>query len=211
MPTLFILLCTSVYFFDWFGLSYIIAPTVNREFGLLENTQLLLILCVIILAINKAKSSSLNKERLLFAGIAGFSVFVFLEEVDYFLHVIDYFKGIPETDTKVRNLHNRGNLLHFIKLTVYISFVLILALLPLAKDFIGRRFPVLVYFIPSRWFILSLLAMAILNQRALYVDKNMAAVSAVSLKSNISEFEECFIYYIGFLYVRESAQKKLGL
>lgn len=209
LPSLFILLCAGVYFFNWFGLSFVIAPTVNREFGLLENTQLLLILAVIILAIRKVKFSSVKKERLLFTCIAAFSFFVFLEEVDYFLHVVDYIKGIPETDTEVRNLHNQGNLLHFIKLAVYISFVVILALLPLAKDFISRRIPALAYFIPSRWFILSLIAMVILNQWALYADKSMADAAAVSLNSNISEFEECFIYYIGLLYVRELTKKEM--
>jgi len=216
LPSLVIGASMCIYFFNVFGLSFFIAPAFNREFGFIENLQLFLILCIIVVVFRSYKKAKDKFIRLAYLLLTLGSIFIFLEEMDYGLHFYDYLSG--ETGVKItsgsyeqkpRNIHNQGNLTRYIKQSVYFSFIVLLVLFPiLAKRFqFSNKY--LNWLIPSQNFIFSLLAMLVLNNLAFYLDNTIKQDSITSLNSNISEFEEIFIYYISLLYLVELERKRI--
>ncbi len=213
-PTALIALYTIIYFYDTLGLAFIIAPEFNRELGIVENTQLLIILGMFLVSVKAFKIDKIALHKIVYAGIAIFSIFIFLEEIDYGIHILDYFDGKSDADiraeskgSQIRNIHNQGKLNHYFKLTLYISFVLFLVVYPVAAKRFKIANPYLNKIVPSNNFIYPLISMAILNQFAFYLDDAIEHSNIVSLHLNISEFEEIFIYYIMLLYVVELVNK----
>ncbi len=214
LPSVTILVMMLVYFLDLGGLSYVIAPNLNREFGLLEHVQLAIILAVIVVAFKKALSSDIRLEKVFYTGVALFSVFIFLEEMDYGIHYYEYFQTgtIAENSTGefdgVRNIHNQGRVRQWTMLVVYIAFVTLLGILALLKDRLFKRNALAQWLIPSSgYFVLSLTAMMLLNELAHYLNSNFKDPSITALNGNKIEFQETFIYYIAFLYIWELTRK----
>ena len=145
-----------------------------------------------------------------------FSVFILLEEIDYGLHFIEFFEGksqeelrkAAEARLEVRNFHNQGNLLPYITKFVYISFALVIIILPLIASRIKNLNKYINWLLPSRKLALSLIAMFFISQFTLFVEGNVE-YELTSLNNNLSEFEEIFIYYIAFLYIFELSKKKV--
>ncbi|MEM9921783.1 MAG: hypothetical protein AAF990_27010, partial [Bacteroidota bacterium] len=106
LPSLFVGVCMCIYFFDILGMSYLIAPEYNREFGVVENTQLLVILAIIILSFKKLIIAKTKSIKLVFALIFISSVFIFLEEIDYGLHYYDLFLGKSKEQLKIESWNN---------------------------------------------------------------------------------------------------------
>jgi len=206
-----------VYFFDILGLSYLIAPDYNREFGVLENIQLLIIAAVVIVSYKSMKKATTNWLRLFFILICFGSVLVLLEEIDYGLHYYDYLIGKSEEQIRIeswdkstiRNIHNQGKLTHYIKLIAYLSMAVII-LAPIVLRRLNLRNRVIEFLAPHHHLLYTLLSMIVLNQLALYADKNLKSAEINALKSNVSEFEEVFIYWIVFLYVVELSKQLLS-
>ena len=212
LPTMVIGLFIYIYFFNPLGLSYLIAPEYNREFGLLENIQLIIIIAIIILSFKKISNSRINSVSLIFSITFFISVLVLLEEIDYGLHYYDYILGKSKQQIEseswnknlIRNFHNQGNLTFYIKLITYIAFVLLIfSPYLLRKIKINNKY--LNQIAPRHYLIYSILSMVFLNRVALYIDKEFKQNDINSLNSNISEFEEVFIYYIVFLYLLEKS------
>jgi len=204
-----------IYFFDILGLSFIMAPEFNREFGVIENIQLLIILSIFIVSYKSYRNSKINLAKYVFLGVSLFSIFLFLEEIDYGLHLFEYFSGksteevlVEHHGNQIRNIHNQGNITQDFKLAVYISFVLFLVIIPIIVRKIKLSNQYLDLVIPSKYFIYSLISMALLNRLALFIDKNIKYNYISSLNSNISEFEEIFICYIMLLYLLELTHRK---
>ena len=218
-PSLFLLVCMSIYFLDVLGLSFVIAPGNNREFGLIENVQLLTILSITFLAFRSAQRSDNRLEKIFYTGVSIFSFIIFLEEIDYGIHFYELIMNIlnSEGEAKVyqgqiRNIHNQGDIRHYIKIFVYTSFVLFLGLLPLIKHKLYISNPALKWIIPSsKYFGLSLVSMALLNRLAVFLDQNVKDPVIDSLNGNTMEFEECYIYYIALLYFYELTNKTFPL
>jgi len=216
LPALLIIIYMIIYFFDLFGVSYIIAPNINREFGLLENTQLIIIIGIMIIATQGFFTSS-NKFKKLIMLLAFFiSVFLFLEEIDYGDHFVKYFSNeIPQKITEsyknkhFRNIHNNGKLTEYFKLTAYIIFGMLLMIYPYLLKKFKIKNPYILWFKPSGYLVYTLLVMIFINQLALFLDKHFKAAHIHALNSNVSEFEEVFIYLIMFLYLRELKNKTL--
>ncbi len=140
---------------------------------------------------------------------------MFLEEIDYGAHLFDYFSGRSEQEAlagsssnKIRNIHNQGNLEHYIKLFVYISFILFLVVVPAIVKKIKLSNQYLDWIMPSKYFIYTLISMALLNRVALFLDKTIEHHNISSLHTNNGEFEEIFIYYIMLLYLLELIHRK---
>ena len=200
IPLLAVLAMELVYFSeldirDW------IAPYPQREFGILENLQNLLIIGIIAVAVAAIKHKELFAEKAAFAFITLFGVLVFLEEVDYGLHWYEWWKDIPPPEqVETRNLHNRGSLNRFIKLGVESLMVIWFAIMPLLSSRI--KHPVIKYLLPSQLSVLTLLSAWAVTRLAFYLyDAGMP--SNIALKGNYAEFTEVFTYYLFLVYLYE--------
>jgi len=205
------------YFFNIFGLSFVIAPEYNREFGVIENTQLLIIGSMFLVSFKSYRISKMKLDKIIFLVIVLVSIFMFLEEMDYGVHIYDYLSGMSHADLVIKyynepitNVHNQGKLTHYFKLSTYVGFVLLLVIIPAIKSRVQLSNRYLGFIVSSKYFIYSLIAMALLNRLALYMDKTVEHSSITSLNSNVSEFEEVFIYYIMLVYLLELKRKKAG-
>ncbi len=209
-------LCMCIYFFDILGMSYLIAPEYNREFGIIENIQLLIILAIILVSYKNSTKAKIKSIRLIFILILISSIFIFLEEIDYGIHYYDYLTGKSKEQLKIesldnnsiRNIHNQGNLTRYLKLFAYVLFALIIVS-PIIFKRLKFRSKYLNYLAPKHYFIYTLLSMVLLNRAARYIDKFLKNNEVNSLNSNVSEFEEVFIYYILLLYILEKSTSLL--
>ena len=217
LPSVVTLCCILIFYLNLFGLSEIIAPEQNREFGIIENIQLLLLLMIFFLAVKGARLHKLKIEKYAYIAVAAATAFIFLEEIDYGLHYYDILTGrdkdnvaaIQVFDTKVRNFHNNQNdVLDIMKLMSYAMIAIFFVLLPLLPNRLKQKYPLLNYLSPSRYIVITAFCLLVLNQLALYLYKNFDYSNA-SLNANVSEFEEIMTYYIIFLYIREMVKKHL--
>lgn len=215
IPSTFLLVCMAIYFLDIFGMSGVISPPLNREFGLIENVQLLLILGIFILSIRSVRTSEVRIQRYFFVFVAFFSAFIFLEEIDYGIHYYEYFTSytIEENSTgafedKPRNIHNQGRVRQYTMWVVYLGLIILLGLSTFVRNRIFKKDSLIRWLIPSNgFFILSLIAMFLLNELTLYLDQNVKDPEITSLNGNTLEFQETFIYYIALLYHIELTRK----
>lgn len=213
LPTCITLFCVFTYFFNLFGLSHWIAHPINREFGVAENLQLLLLIAIFVLALRGIKLNSAKQVRLGFKIIAGITVLLLMEEIDYGLHYWDYLMlenpenvAVMDIDysKEVRNLHNNGDVTSISKMLSYVLIVTLFVIIPLASPRMLRYAPALQYLSPSRMVVATAVCLLLVNHVALYLYRNYEH-SNQALNGNISEFEEIMTYYIFFLYIRELA------
>jgi hypothetical protein len=211
LPSIITLSCILIYYFNWFGLEELIAPEINREFGLVENLQLVLLLVIFFIAIKGFCSKTIKMAKYGFLVIAIIAIFMFLEEIDYGLHYYEYLTGKGQTqvvvfDQKVRNIHNNGPLQNLFKLAAYTIIVVFFVIFPLIPANKKEKFPLLNFLRPSRYIISTAISLLVLNQLALYLYRMYNSPNR-SLSGNVSEFEEIMIYYILMLYIIEMVKK----
>ena len=88
-------------------LQEVVAPARNREFGLLENLQHLLLLGCVVPAMLLAWRERRPGFRIFFGLIGIAALFAFVEEIDYGLHYYEAVANVPPAERAVvRNLHN---------------------------------------------------------------------------------------------------------
>ena len=204
----------GLYFSGLKWMQEIIAPTIEglqfsqwREFGLMENIQNLLMLLIIAVFIHALcnKSGVINK---VFYGLGlAFFIFLFLEEIDYGLHHLEYLTG-EASGVENRNWHNQWNdgvenatRLKKANDAVNILWFLLLPLLTFNQKIRTAlaRYPL----IPNRWFILAVFVAVLGARVAHYLDDNgFAVINGYhgNLHKTIAEFRETSIYYIYLLY-----------
>src|SRR5215207_1763254 len=122
---------TAMYFSNTAWMQEVIAPTYNREFGLLENLQAILIAgsLIVLIRISLLPLRPLFKAASILACLA--TALIFLEEIDYGLHVIEWVKGIPPgAGAQIRNLHNQGDNTNRIKLLANVLLTAMFVILP---------------------------------------------------------------------------------
>jgi len=216
LPSFITLACILIYYFDLFGLEEFIAPEINREFGLVENLQLLILLLIFFVATKEFRIRKIKIEQYVFFIVAAISIFLFLEEIDYGLHYYDYFTGKSQTtqvkifDKQIRNIHNNGPLQNLFKLVAYVFIVVFFVIFPFVPSGKKEKFPILNFLSPSRFIVTTALCLLFLNQFALYLYHLYNSPNR-SLSGNVSEFEEIMIYYIIFLYICEMTKKPEGI
>jgi hypothetical protein len=215
LPSVVTLSCIVLFYLDWFGLSELMAPEINREFGIVENLQLIILLLILVYSIKGIRKRETKIEKYGYVFVAAATAFVFLEEIDYGLHYYDYLVGktnegitkVAVFDRKIRNIHNEGKItLNVFKLASYALIITCFVILPLLPATLKKRFLLVKYFAPSRFIVTTAISLLVLNQIALYLYKHYD-YSNPSLNNNVSEFEELMTYYIFFLYIREMIRK----
>jgi hypothetical protein len=190
-----------LYFFNFLGLSSLIASEENRELGILEHLQLILILIIFVIAVRAINTKENKIEKYIFIFISAFTLFFFLEEIDYGLHYLEWFSDNPPKP-EIRNIHNNGSITSVFKMTAYVVIVVFFVILPFLPKRIKLRFPFLEYISPSKQVITTTICLFLINELAFYLN-SQEFHSNRSLDGNTSEFEEFMTYYLVMLYVWE--------
>ncbi|MFT6167051.1 MAG: hypothetical protein ACJAV5_001739 [Vicingaceae bacterium] len=187
----------------------LISPTLNREFGLLENLQLLLIATTFLYTVKAIGLKGYWFEKLAYLVLSLFFMVLFLEEIDYGIHYYQYFiRGIAEDKSIVRNFHNQGDNNFYLRQASYVVMVFLFVLLPLFRSKIKNN---LIYHIAaSSSIIYSFLVYLFIGQLSRLMPKLGMPVNE-SLRGNHQEFEELVLYYIILLFVYEIAISKKSL
>jgi hypothetical protein len=179
-----------------------IAPASRRELGLLETLHNVLILVAFIVAVRSAIRTRVPLARAFFAVFAAGSLFMLLEEMDYGLHYYEWIAGVPpEQSAEVRNIHNQG-LSSPMKSVGNLLQILGFVVAPLALWRV--RLPWVRYFVPSAYFLLTMLC-ALITSRVGHTFEHRA--EAIGFANNIGEFREAVTYYMAMLYVIQLSRK----
>lgn len=182
----------------------IVCPAANREYGLIENLQLLTLLYMVVICLIAVKQKSWGIERAGFIFLSIFALLVFFEEMDWGAHFIEAATGTRETFfselTGSTNIHNQNDNAKWFKRPVYIIMAALFIIFPLAR----HRFtnPLLLYLTPTKLIvgtvIISVLSDLIPRFTVLFNIRPDAG-----LANNIGEFSEIMVYYTFALYLYE--------
>ncbi len=176
-----------------------------REFGILELSQNIFLLGIIALFLFSAVHKKPVIEKIFFATGAFIFLFVFLEEIDYGLHLRHIFSTHPLGIERMNwhNQNNRGHTLRIFGDLLTLIWFLIIPLLSHRGYF--QRFKSIV---PSFWFLIPLLLSFLCSSLAHHFAKlNVGMINGLPvLSGNISEFREVNTYYISFLYALQLTQ-----
>lgn len=212
------------YFSGVYALQQIIAPTISlknfryeqmREFGIMEIFQNVLLLIICYLLFRECIRRVVVLEKLFFGfGCAAF-IFLFLEEIDYGLHIYKLiFGGLHEVtffswhNKWSDGVENATKMKRAIDLINGVWFFLIPLALFIAKFKILRQ---KIAIIPSRWFIAGFVLTLLFSKFAHYLDdSHFGVIDGVqgNLHKTIAEFRETSVYYLYFLYAIQLIKTK---
>ena len=194
----------ALYFSGIGFLQSLASPASEREFGLIENTQNLILLSATVLCWRAACRESGSNGRWLWR-LATLACFVlFMEEIDWGDHYWSVLTGAERPAGEYNNLHNQGDINRWLKKLVDVGFVVFFVLLPLAKKRLPER---LRPFIPNLHSALTLLG-GLLTSELAHGLEDAGWANNGSLHNNISEFRETFTYWVGLLYLWEIARRR---
>lgn len=203
---------TILVLFNYSGIEFlktIVSPEINREFGLLENLQLVVIAIIFYITITAISKKRKPIENLGYLFLSALFFVAFLEEIDYGIHYYEYFfKSGVEDKTIVRNFHNQGDNNFYLRQTTYVVMVLCFVVLPLIKSKIKSNF--VQHFCADKLIVASFAVYLFVGQIARLLPKWGMEVNE-SLRGNHQEFEELTFYYIILLYMFELARVKKPL
>ena len=213
LPLLVLTPLLIMYFSGVHWAQELVCPSVNREFGIVENIQLLILLLIIIYSVIAVKKKKYIIEKIAFIFLTIISIFIFLEEIDYGLHYVKYFTGQTHSLflslSGRSNVHNIGNTATKMKHVIYPFMGLLFVVAPLIKGKIKSKF--FQYIIPHKGIILT----AFLTILAHFVPKflvNWNIFDDGGFGINLVEFSETMIYYVFFVYLYELIfEKKLQI
>jgi len=140
----FSLLSIAVYvwcYLDIKSAMTILAPPENRELGLTEIAQGALLLVCLWAGIKNARGKSFFNFWIVFSL---FIFFIFLEEIDYGLHYVEFLLGKEPYALNFigfRNIHNQGNNNNWIKLFILICQIILFGILPFIKTYTKINYP----------------------------------------------------------------------
>ena len=186
----------------------LVAHSYNREFGLLENLENLLLLLIIIISFTLLRRSGNGAMKIIYMLCLLASVFMLLEEIDYGYHFWNYFNGIrPQDDLVIHNIHNQGK--NTIKILMWVCYAIILLFIMIMPHLKKDRLPVwIMNLIPSIKLHFTVLSIPLIS-RIPHILNNMNFETNQSLYHNLSEFEELAIYYVFFLFFYEMKSRLL--
>lgn len=203
LPLAFGLLLVAFYFSSNELLQTLASPAMQREFGLIENLQNLILLGAIALCWRTAReveSSPAWAWRL----ASLFCLLLLLEEIDWGDHYWSLMTGFERPEGEHFNLHNQGDINRYLKKVVDIGFAVFFVLLPLFRERVPLWLRALT---PDPHSVLTLLGGVIVSQLAHGLE-DAAWPNNGSLFNNISEFRETFTYFIGLYYLSELAERQ---
>ena len=190
-PSCFTLILIALYFSGIEFLQSITSPATQREFGLIENAQNILLLL------------SNHWKWFWRMGVVA-SLFLFMEEIDWGDHYWSLLTGTHRPSGEYFNIHNQGNITRWLKKMVDGGSVAVFILIPLAR----KRLPVKIQsLVPDIHSALTLLC-GLLTSKLAHALENAGINNNGSLLNNISEFRETFTYWVGLLYLWEVAQRR---
>lgn len=212
VPLIFSLISMGLYFSGIAPLQDIISPKLQgipahswREFGLLEQTQNLLLLLTTGVLFRAMLKRPHTLEKSFFALGTVAMAFLFLEEMDYGIHLVHYFSP-GKLETARMSWHNQINASgreneHFLKIAADSAAIFCFVLLPLVKAKIKDiRLHSLA---PTLWF-LALMGLSLgVSELAHFLDHaGFGMINGIKggLSNNISEFRETLTYYVYLLY-----------
>ena len=187
----------------------LVSLDINREFGLLEHLQLLLIATAFVYLTKAIRQKEFWFEKLTYGVLSLFLLVLLLEEIDYGIHYYEYFiKGAAEDKSIVRNFHNQGDNNYYLRQASYAVMILLFVLLPLFRSKIKNN--LIHHVAASPLIVYSFLVYLVVGQLARWMPKFGMPVNE-SLRGNHQEFEELVLYYIILLFVYEIAISKKSL
>jgi hypothetical protein len=217
LPAVMSLLLIAMYFSGNAYLQQLVAPKFAnmplfsaREFGILEILQNILLLGIVFYATRCVVAAGDWWVKLAALLLVVVSVFTFLEEIDYGIHVVEYITGdygSLEQENWSRNWHNRTgadgvqNVSH-VKLAANLGLLSGFVIAPLLLSSVRNR--TIRMLLPLRWTIATVALIALLSVLAHYLDDAGYAViggEPGNLHKNISEFREMNMYYLMLVYV----------
>lgn len=213
-PLAFVLPMVFMYFSGIEILQLIISPRIeglygnsNRELGLLESTQNVVLIAIIILL---ARAVLIHKlwwfRAAAIVALCG-ATFVFLEEIDYGLHYKEFFTGISADEAaERRNWHNVGDRTSRIKQIVDTAVIFWFLIAPFALA--GSNFRLLRTITPDKYAALTLVAMFIIRNTA-HGLQDAGFEGSGTMDSNLSEFRELATYYLGAVYLFDISERRL--
>ncbi len=201
IPVLLSAIFIGGYFSGNHRLQELVAPLMNREYGLLENFQNLLLLAVILLAGYGIFRKRLLFEKIILGCILIGTLFLFLEEIDYGRLHYYYLIGQPIHDrgnNQDWNLHNLNQVNLFLKLGLDMGMIIFFIIFPLVSWKSTNR--LIRYLRPDPWFILTIIMMFIISRISHALNHAGLGMNG-ALRRNMAEFREMNIYYVFLLYL----------
>ena len=187
----------------------IVCPSVNREYGLIENLQLVTILFMAIVSIYGLIRKASYLEKFGFLLLTVFSLLVLLEEMDWGAHFAELWYGKRDTIfsevTGVTNLHNQDGNAKWFKRPVYLIMAALFIILPYYRE--KFKHPFLQYLTPKKLIIGTVIIALFSDLIPRYIVKLNIRPDA-GLGTNIGEFSEVMVYYTFALYVYEIVFEK---
>jgi hypothetical protein len=191
----------AMYFSGIGWMEQIIAPTYDREFGLLENLDAVLTLCTLVVLIRMAFLPMRPIFRVAVVLACVMTVFMFLEEIDYGLHWIEWMRGIPPGQrAQIRNIHNQGKNTPDLKAAANVILAALFVILPYVDRL--KQFRLVKMASPSKMILFTVSATVLIALTHQGLEPFNLPSNRV-LDSNQSEFEELLMYYTFFVYFRE--------
>ncbi len=204
IPCAINLLLVGMYFSGVPLLAHIIVPDMpevaqRREFGLLENLQNIYLLSMAVMGAWAMRIKPFAWEKAAAALYTVAAAFVFLEEIDYGLHWIEYLNGTPSSEfvpVEGRNWHNQGERTRVMKDLVTLSCVLLFVIAPFAFRNSTNR--LIRYLLPVKQYALGFLGIVLISRLAHYLSDLDLGVDGI--RGNISEFRELGMYYLYMIW-----------
>jgi len=202
-PTMVVGLMVYMYFSGIEWMQSLVAPRKNREFGLLENLQNVILILAAVVAAQGIRRKTLALEKIAFFIVILGSIFLLLEEIDYGHHYLELLRG-EKFMTDFRNFHNRSAYLSIIYPIVFCIIVLFFCIYPIA----ARRScnPWVRYLAPELHSIGTVFSMFTVPQIAYFI--HAQGVPHNMTMGSMTEFSEVFVYYIFFVYFFELVYKR---
>lgn len=189
---------------DW--LQELAASSYNREFGLVENIQNAFLLFTVYLAFRLLSIRHSGWLRIGHLLIVSTAIFVFLEEIDYGHHYINYLNGADAKQHSINhNIHNLPEVNNQLRLIFYIIIAIFIIILPYFQSSGLPSF--LAHFVSDIRIQLTVLAFPVISKMA-GIFNNLSHFTNMALNGNISEFEELALYYLFMLYVYKLHQRE---
>ncbi|MDP8214017.1 MAG: hypothetical protein RAO92_03665 [Candidatus Euphemobacter frigidus] len=206
VPALISLIFVWGYFFGDLRVQELVAPRINREYGLLENLQNLGLLALIALAVYGLTRKRLCFEIVILICILAGGIFLFMEEIDYGRLHYRYLSGDP-IDDRVKdaegkgsdwNIHNQDNINQLFKRTLDMGMIAFFIIFPLVSWKSTNR--LIRYLRPDPWFILTMVTMLAVSRYSKALNRAGLGMEG-ALQANTAKFREIIVYYVFFIYL----------
>jgi hypothetical protein len=207
VPLAFIFSLVLAYFSGPRWIQDLIAPPINREFGLLENIQNILLISILLVCFILFIRENRSLVKTFFLVCVLSSTFMLLEEIDYGYHYINYMNGIAAGDDPViHNIHNQERHVNNNMMKICYTIIgLFFIIFPYLKN--DKLPPWLQRLTPSLRLQFSVIALLLISRFPLLLNKGNFITNG-ALYDNLAEFEELSIYYLFLLYFIELYKKQ---